>query len=153
MVHVPVQDARDVEIAELFERQLHRARRQPNLVSKPNQRAERRTAQARREAAAHAAKVDVEAVVIGDHRQGCKAAFGNLGLAHEAHPRAGQESKIEHDICPRAQPIAAARRTMAQTAIRGAIASRSRCGRKASFLTPRVHRGRMRIPPPGRAQP
>lgn len=69
MVHVPVQNCRNVEIGQLLQRQLDRAGCKADPVRKTNQGLERGTAQAGRKAAAHRAKIDIEAMEIGDHRQ------------------------------------------------------------------------------------
>ena len=87
MVHVPVQDAGDMEVGELLQRQLHCARRKADLVRKTDQRTKRGTAQTGREAATQRAQIDVQAVIIGNHRQRGEAAFRDLGLAHQAHAR------------------------------------------------------------------
>lgn len=118
VVHVPVQHRRGMEVGQLLQRQFDRTRCQADPVGKPDQGLECRSTQAWREAAAHRAYVDIEAVEIGDHRQRGKPAFGNLGLAYQPHPRTGQEAKVEH------RPTGSALRTAARTAIAGAIVFR-----------------------------
>ena len=117
VVHVPVEHGGHVQVAELFQRQLHRPRGQADAVGKADQRAQRRAAQRRGEPPAHGAQVHVEPVVIGDHRQAGEAAFRNLRLADEAHAAAAEETEVEHVSGSLLQ-------TAARTAIRAGSAFR-----------------------------
>ena len=113
VVHVPVQDRGQLQLAERLQRRLQPARRHLHLLGQRGDVLERDAAHRRRQPAAHRGQVGAQAVVAGDHRHTGDAALGRLGLQDQRNAAA------EHDVLWRIRSAAAARiRAPARTPIR-----------------------------------
>jgi len=80
VVHVPVQDRRQAQLAQGRKRRLHAARRQLHAVGHEGDVLEGHAAHRRRQAQPHRRQVGAQPVVAGDHRHAGDAAFRRFGL-------------------------------------------------------------------------
>ncbi len=90
MIHVPMQDRRQAQLAERDERRLHAARRQLHAVGNHLDVAQRDAAHRRRQAQPHRRQVGAQAVIARDHRHAGDAALRRLRLQNDRNAAAEQ---------------------------------------------------------------
>ena len=93
MVQVPVQDARQFQLAQILHVQPQRPGRESQLLGDLDQVAELGALERQREPAAHLRQADAHPVRIGHHGQGSEAALGGLGLNDRLHALLRRENR------------------------------------------------------------
>ncbi len=85
MVHVPVQDRRQLQLRQRLERDLDSARGHSHHFGDRADVLQRDALHRRREPHSHAAQISAETVITGDHRDARDAALGRFALQNHRH--------------------------------------------------------------------
>ena len=94
MVHVPMQDRRQTELAQMGEFDAQRPACQLQMTRRLDQAPEGHTLQRHRVPPPQRVQIDAVPEIRRDHRQAGQPAFGGLGLQHDGQPGASPKIQI-----------------------------------------------------------